>query len=489
MQKQTQIAYALWNFEEGLNVETTPSLRDISLSWLRFGYQGSVIESNCLETILDQAIEQGFSYCFVQMPGNVISEDWMLSHWQTDDFHHCLEQLTKRNDYLVCADLIQTEHYFALDPHCMMINLQHYQALACPKFGFTSTKEHNLIQPLAMNTGCESLSYQLEASQMFRSVKPELQGWNFIDASLRKGLTVPPLPNHLSQKRVLLNTDLVANDISQSKLESTTQTQERFLEGIEKQINHGRKGVFLWNIESYDDIGQQYQEPITDLYCVAAGFKPNMLLNKHGFNAETCITFFDYSQQALSIRKVLINEWDGHDYPAFCKDIISRYGSEQTFYQLWNGLTVDQIDWADVETLWQTELRLWGGKNAFQQQWQAQRSLQYRFIHCDIVNQPQILLDAISDSDQSVIWWSNAFFTITSNWLMSIKHRRQHFSAWIDALAERAPNCQLYGADHNNTPVNHIQAQAYAEKLKLRYNTIQLDELVTHKHSAQPLRF
>lgn len=486
MQIQHQIAYALWVPDQH---SSNPNLRDITLSWLRFGYQGAVIESCELDTILEQAINQGHQYCFVQMPGNVISEDWMLPHWQVADFHQCLESLTKRDDFLVTADLIQHEGYFKIDPRCMLINLNHYQALGCPSFGYLSTQEQNLIQPSIVEICNNTLAYQLESSQTFQSITPSTPGWNFIDASLRKGLTVPQLPNELSQKRVLLTTNLINTDITSAKLSSSTQTQERFLEGIEQQVTRGREGVFLWNIESYDDITQTNKQPITDLYCVAAGFKPNMLLNKHGFNSNTCVTFFDYSQQALSIRKTLIQEWDGTDYPTFCKEVIHQFPSDTTFYQLWNGQTVDQIDWADVDALWQKELTLWGGQATFKQQWQAQKSLDYRFIHCDLINQPGSLLDAIEGSNKAVIWWSNAFFTITSNWFMSIDDRRQHFAAWIDALAERSPNCQLYGADHNNTPVNNVQALAYSQNLTQRTNSIQFDELVTHQHSAQPLRF
>lgn len=489
MQIQHQIAYALWVSKQHSNNTSNSNLRDISLSWLRFGYQGPVIESCELDTILDHAINQGYQYCFVQMPGNVISEDWMLPHWQVADFHQCLATLAKRDDFLVSADLIQHEGYFSIDPSCMLINLNHYQALGRPDFGYQSTKELTLIQPNAVKICNETLTYQLKPSQAFKSITPKSQGWNFIDASLRKGLTVPSLPNELSQKRVLLATNLINTDIADAKLNTATQTQERFLDGIEQQVTRGREGVFLWNIESYDDITQTNGLPITDLYCVAAGFKPNMLLNKHGFNSSTCVTFFDYSQQALSIRKTLIQEWDGINYPAFCKEIIRRFASDTTFYQLWNGQTVDQIDWADVDTLWQTELTLWGGQEAFKQQWQAQKSLDYRFIHCDLINQPSPLLDAIENSNKAIIWWSNAFFTITSNWFMSIDDRRQHFVSWINALAERSPNCQLYGADHNNTPVNNIQALTYSQNLTQRTNSIQFDELVTHQHSAQPLRF
>jgi hypothetical protein len=189
------------------------------------------------------------------------------------------------------------------------------------------------------------------------------------------------------------------------------------------------------------------------------------------------------------VRKTLIDEWDGYDYPDFCQQLMQRFPAKETFYQLWNGLDPSQIDWADVECLWENELAHWGGAQRFQQQWLAQRALHYNFIHCDIFNDPAPLLEQMHSSAGSVIWWSNAFFTISTNWLFSIEQRRQRFRQWIDDLAERSPECRLYGADHNNTPVNNISAAEYSAELKGRSINIISDELKPHRHTALPLRF
>src|SRR5690606_3626020 len=103
----------------------------------------------------------------------------------------------------------------------------------------------------------------------------------------------------------------------------------------EAQLQHCRSGVFLWNIESYGDIRESEpgspEHKIRNLYCVAAGFKPNMLLQRHGFEEKACITFFDYSNQALNVRRKLMEAWDGLDYPDFCKEIIHNSNDEDIF--------------------------------------------------------------------------------------------------------------------------------------------------------------
>ncbi len=475
------IAYGLWLEEPSDNKCEEPSLRDITLSWLRFGYQGPVIESCSIETILDRALTAGFKACVIQRPGNVIAEDWMLPHWQVADFHACLKSALNEDDFLVCANVIENEDFCALDTMCFLVNLEQYRALGRPAFG--SGYGGSLKQQV---NGKADLSDGLKN-----------YGSGFVEASGKNGLALPPLPETLCEKRVKLISGVVNGPGSKPASGQPDLLNEKalnkLLEGIDKQISRGRTGVFLWNIESYDDLSdaEQTASPdnyISDLFCVAAGFKPNMLLQHHGFNSNTRVIFFDYSQQALTIRKTMIEEWDGADYPKFCRELMQKFPPSGTFYQLWNGLRPSQIDWADAERLWELELDRWGGARNFQDQWIAHQSLTYEFIHCDLLASPKSLLNRIEKSGNSVVWWSNAFFTISSNWLLSIEDRRKLFCRWIEGLAACSPECQIYGADYNNSPVNSVTASEYLQKVKKYSRHPHPIELFPPK-VAQPLRF
>lgn len=519
------LAYALWLTEESDSSETPQvCLRDLSLSWLRFGYQGPVIESNSINTILSQAIENEYQWCFIQTPGNIISEDWMLPHWQKADFHTSLKQLTSKEDFLVSANIIATDDYFSLDCSCFLVNLSHYKNMGYPDFGFAQQTKTTLYKPQVFTQPSSIASRQITRLQPlkdydensinqsaiteeFHRVKSQTQvaqsGWGFIDASLRHGLAIQQLPENIYTKQLSLTSKLNSTPVSELTNQTanpdkndTNYLQQNFLSGVANQISRGRHGVFLWNIESYADLPvttdltiEKKINTLSNLYCVAAGFKPNMLLSRHGFSADTRVVFFDYSQQALTIRKVLINEWDGFDYPDFCRYLIQRFSSEETFYQLWNGLKPEQIDWDDVTILWKNELLNWGGEYKFQQQWKAQQRLNYQFVHCDLVNNPSPLLEKINEQENSAIWWSNAFFTISSNWLLSIEQRKQLFSHWINQLAQKAPDCMIYGADHNNAPLNNITAAQYLNQLNERKKSNLIDELTPNNQTSRPLRF
>lgn len=474
-------------------------LRDLTITWSRYGYQGPVIEHPALDAILEQALDGGYQACLIQTPGHIISEDWLLPHWGRAGFHDCLEHWLANEDALVSAELLRGKHYFGLNPECMLINLKHYQALGRPVFGMASSSPRVVSLPRAPTSDDPRMA--LEPSGETVELIPDREGWGFIHASLNGGYAVRSLDGAFDGKHLSLasmsasdamphvgdslnNLDALAADASLNAV------QRRFLDGVATQIQRARSGVFLWNIESYADLPDGPQaKPLSRLYCVAAGFKPNMLLRRQGYKHDTRVCFFDYSQRALDIREILIKEWDGNDYPAFCRGLLERFPEPDTFYQLWDGIQAARIDWADVQHLWQDELARWGGARAFQNHWQAQGELEYRFIRCDLVADPEPLLGEMEPRDGSLIWWSNAFFTTSTNWLHTIARRRRDFTAWIDGLAERCPTCLLYGADHNNTPVNAVSAAEYRARLAARLAQDAHDELSWNGQEARAIRF
>ena len=90
------------------------------------------------------------------------------------------------------------------------------------------------------------------------------------------------------------------------------------------------------------------------------------------------------------------------------------------------------------------------------------RALPHEFVLCDLLEDPRPLLERVRSEPAAVIWWSNAFFTIYSNWFFTIAERRQRYVSFINGLAETAPGLYLYGADHMNSSVNSIRADEYA---------------------------
>ena len=264
---------------------------------------------------------------------------------------------------------------------------------------------------------------------------------------------------------------------------------DAFVAEIKQQTATAQRGVFLWNVESYEDVEKKpdaFPSAASTLVCVAAGFKPNRILETHGFDHSTRVVFADYSTQALAVRRFIVEEWDGRDFPRFVRRVFERFPPPETMYWLWAGVTPENIDWDDVASTWRNELDRWGGADAFHRHWSHYRRLQHEYVACNLLTQQPLVLEHLgrpANGIGEVIWWSNAFFTIYSNWLYTIAERRAMYTTWIERLAARSPNLWLYGADFMNMSVNHITAAEYRDILADDY-----DELDPVRAGAMQIR-
>jgi hypothetical protein len=154
------------------------------------------------------------------------------------------------------------------------------------------------------------------------------------------------------------------------------------------------------------------------------------------------------------------------------------------FYQLWANLGPDSINWNDLQQLWQDEINKWGGESVIREHWHAYRQLRHEYIVCNLLKDQASLLNAIDNRAGSAIWWSNAFFTIYSNWLYTAEERKALYDDWIARLAERNPDIFLYGSDYNNINVNHIRAGEYLEQYQVDSNNC-LKPVRLYKHELR----
>jgi hypothetical protein len=455
--------------------------RNFTIAWSRFGYHDDILESDSIEELLDEALQLGYSHCLVQSYGHVIGETWIPEHWEQVDFQTALKQWIDHHDFLVTGTIISDNAgSFGLDDGCILVDLRHYAALGKPAFGEPSTETIEVIKPAVRmepapdNNRIQSLEPQAEKV----NVTPLLAGWNFIDASLQADLKVFNFDKSIdgsrislydpSEQKMLAFSRYLDTELGDfSRTESNTELsngQLRFLESIDSQVKESRKGVFLFNLESYQDVLEQpegFSPPISSLYSVTAGFKPNMMLQAMGFDESTRMVFFDYSTTALKMRKVINSEWDGEDFPRFVRYLMKQFPPGEVFYQLWAGLSPDEIAWGDLEKLWQNEIEKWGSESAFKEHWTAFRTIRHEYVHCNLLTDRNNLLSAIDDRPNAAIWWSNAFFTIYSNWLYTADDRKKIYDTWLDELVERNPDIFIYGSDYNNINVNHIRAGEY----------------------------
>jgi hypothetical protein len=492
---ETELVFGLLA-EESAADASSAMCRDLTIAWSRYGYRDAILEGPTVDAILAEAADLGHRYCLIQAPGILIRESWRGEEDGDRDFLSELTRWIEKHEFLVVGRVERGEGaWYGLDPRTLLVDLGRYRALGRPGFGAPEDADRELPDPDAATDdgGVRSLT----PSGRTTRGRPGLQGWGLVEAALRSGVPVLDLDRPL-RSQLLDIAPGPADDFSRylgsgissyrgGEAAALRPDQRELLDVIALHDANARRGVFLWNIESYDDVERpppDFAGPVTQLFSVAAGFKPNRILHTHGFDARTRVTFMDYSRNALDVRRFAIESWDGRDMPAFFRRVFERFPYPETYYHLWRDLTPDELSPGDLERAGSTEVERWGGEEAFAQHWGAYRELHHDFVHCDVVGDPASLLERVEADPHAVAWWSNAFFTVCSNWYHPWSERRARYENWISRLAARNPDLLCYGSDHNNTNVNWIRAGDYWR----RYGELPGDDLIPRKLQQHEIR-
>jgi len=245
-------------------------------------------------------------------------------------------------------------------------------------------------------------------------------------------------------------------------------TAQAFLRRLATLVVRSPEGIFPWNFEGYEDVvapPASFRGPVTSLYAVAAGFKPNAILEHHGFDAATRVVLFDYSANALDIRRWLIEVWDGRDFPAVLRAMLERFPPGATFYHLPGMEASGSPDWERIAELWDKELADWGGARQFARHWQAYRGLAHTYVHANLLSEGERAAAHVRDEPAAIAWWSNVFYSAYALWHYGPEQRRGIYRRWVRAIAAAAPRLLLYGCDDLNREIEGAAAAPYAQGL------------------------
>jgi hypothetical protein len=415
----------------------------------RFGYSGPILEDEDLGALLARAHERGYRRCLVQSYGHVLNEVWTSDGGGGDGGFDPLERWLPGRGLAAAGRLLPDG---TPDPGFLLVDLERW---------------HGLGRPDLLSPG--------------EPVAPLPAAAEGAGAHLR-----PEDPAAAAALRRYLDEGLAGFD---PEAPSPFDPAARgFLERVRRLTTSLRRGVFVWNLESYADVEDPppgFRGPLDCLYSVAAGLKPNRILETHGFDTRTRVVFFDYSEPGLRFRRLLLETWDGRDYPSFVRRLFTSLPPEEAFYLLWEGTTPETVDWDRMEARWRQELDAWGGASVLARHWTRYRGLRHELVHCDLLAERGPLLARLEDRPSAAIWWSNAFFSFVSNWAHPAPERREIYRGFLDELAERAPGLFLYGASSDNVAVNGVRAAPYRDWYRRHGG----DELEPGKLHRRELRF
>jgi len=413
--------------------------RELSIAFTRFKYDGPIFEDSDPDRLLSQASAFGTEYCLILPFGCFLAEVWLHEEVENPGIMSAIEAWA-RVDIDLAGGVFDDDSADKppFDPLLLLVNLDQYRKAGGPP-------------------------WKTVVGHARGSLAPDRIGRNLVHLDPRRcGQWMSTLDGPAADEAPASADEVIEID------QPGPANGARFLDKTRRLTENLERAVFVWNIESYRDIeapSSTFVTPLSALYTVAAGFKPNRILNTHGATESSRMVVFDYSERGLEYRRLLHEEWDGVDYPAFLRMLFQTLPSSDTHYLLWDGVEPENLDWALVERRWRQEIEAWGGEQALRDHWRIFRKMKVEYLHCDLLKEPERLLERIEDESGSLIWWSNAFLSIHSIWHYSAAQRRALYLAWIQGLAECAPQIHIFGSDCNNVSLNAFTAREYARWL------------------------
>jgi hypothetical protein len=416
--------------------------RNLTVSWSHRDYSGPVFHGTSPAAIIHRALGDGYRHVYIQSHGHVIARSPTLKAGSVSPFlTNLVERSTKNGQPILAVGMLEPSLPLAVRDAGFLVDLDTYARCGRP--------------PALWDVQRRTVQFQLPAEDA-----PAVVAYG-ADLEHQAIYLRPEDPGHAGVLRRLLDDGLTTLDdvIDNEPLDADVR---HFLRHTCTIVARSEAGVFPWNFERYDDIQRPpagFQGPVSSLYSVAAGFKPNMILQRHGFGPRTRVVLMDYSQNALDIRRWLIGMWDGTDFPAILHRMLERFPPSETYYHL---PTADgRVDWQRVRELWIEELSDWGGAEVFARHWDNYRNLSHEFVLVNLLQDPEALLSRVWDESGSVMWWSNVFFSAYALWHLSLDERQAVYRNWIGRLVSAAPNLLLYGYDDFNRVLAGVIAGRY----------------------------
>jgi hypothetical protein len=435
------------------NLTIKQKSQELTEFFSRFKYFGPIIKGLSVNEVLDKACETDAKFCVVQCVGHLI---------KTHQFFLFLEKWMESQTFFITGHIMDNHNpnshnpsgnqYYGLHKQCLLVNLDYYKKFDRPVYGDkTSTTEHVLAKAKRHSKDIHDdyTPLSLMPTEDTCVCTPLVDGWNFINKSLENGLTVYNFhPKIRAAKQYLYP----------GKGAEVLQNQLAWINNI---VTYAKDCVFTWNTENYIDLKYTIfpaDKKVKKLYSVAAAFKPNMILETFGFDDNTEVIFYDYSKQSLAFKKLLIEQWDGEDYPSFLRYAIEKYKVNVTGGNETQGLNDSQ--------LWHREIIWWGGADKIKDNWLRYKKLNHKYIHVDICDDPQKITRHVTNEENSIIWWSNAFHTVNAHYVRGLQGVINCYNEWLKLLNEKNQNLYILGKDYLDRPIEGGTLKEYLNEYR-----------------------
>ncbi len=413
------------------------------------GNPEEVIEDSCITNILKEAANQNSEWVFIVAYGFVGFSPVIIKDLIN---YACINNYSAVGHIL---DLLQRPYddkvYYSLHNQCMLINISDWIKSGSPGWGESTYVENFLLTSVQRSQDNHHDCYTpfwIKSNYEKITVTGELaDGWKLVDGLLSAGMHIGSFPPDIKDIKMHLYPDhgtdfekvLSGNDsvIPQEK------KQREWLSNT--NITNKKNDVYVFNTCSIDKEDIDIKK-INNLYTVASGFKPLLLLNQCDWDDKTRIVYFDYSEKALNFKQWLLDNWDGKDYPAIVNYYSTHIDKEITF--IWHFLS------RDVVKEWNTTMEYFGGNDEWLNFWERYKTLSHSFLKINLFENCELMLkDMIDHQGSNLIWFSNVFYSIVSLRYFDPPSLDEIYQKFIKDLSTYSKELQLVGYDNKGKKV------------------------------------
>jgi hypothetical protein len=380
--------------------------------------------------LLGSAADCGYSYLIVQAVGHYIIDP--------SGFATSMDKVMSRTGPFAVGELCDLgEGYVGVDPSCILINLAFWTQSGSPPFGRPDVRARLLHRPSWQLSSGQREHSCLRPSNTKHTYSYQSWGWQIVHAALDAGGEVFGFPGDIKHYAGHLHPeDQTAHCYELQRYETEWSTRRN-------RLTVGQRCPIVPLRD------QDAPRNLNLLICTASGLTPNCILGEHGFNEDTRVVHYDYSDTRLHFKRWLISNWDGEDYAGAMASWLSSPSSTAVRHELCGPVAAQK---------WQPCLHCFPSTGDFKRHWILYRELRHDFRTINIVSKDNVNLIELIDphSCRTVVEWNTAFHTLYTQCSQSERQTRTIYADWIHKLRVRNSNVYVYGNDPQENRIGGV---------------------------------
>jgi len=339
------------------------------------------------------------------------------TEFEGSQFFEQLEELIKTDFFIAGHILDRKRSYYELHDQCYIINLKKWAEYEYPEIGAEKEKEkhlkaipirseenyHDNHTPIWIKPGNEMIEYE-----------DKCHGWNIISIALD------------NDEDIVIFDQKFRDGKKCYYAEYDSDFQENSEKIYQKYNFAANRLYYPTNTEKLQKV--KIKGPITQLIVPASGFNWLLYLDKYGYDENTEVIFYDYNPNALWYMKETINEFKGHDYHKFLKELIKD-----------EELIKKAPDWfqskQEIVTRFSKISKLWNIKD----------EVKIDFVQCDLLNEFNI---KVNNDENTIFNVSNIFAYEPTVAFMTVTQRLEKENKLLRILKEKYSKIQLIVSVH-----------------------------------------